>query len=196
MSFVKKIKTLYIASSNTIDVKGIIPCASDPTIDNYLRYSSCHIVHDGYEFNRQDKIHNICEFAEKRKLKKIPIRVCWQSSGGDNCCECEKCYRTILGIIIERKNPLDYGFDFTDKKRAKMMKKIKPYVKYNLYNYYKTMQDRFIYNYSEEEVPKDLLWFRNIEIKNKKPKYVKLCEQITYYSKRLINKIVKSILKK
>ena len=195
LAFEKKLKTLYIASSNTIDVKGIIPCASDPTIDNYLRYSSCQIIHDGYEFNRQDKIHNICNYVKNKKIKKIPIRVCWQSSGGDNCCECEKCYRTILGIIIEKQNPIDYGFNLTDKKRKKMMKKIKLYAKYNLYNYYKVMQDRLINNYSKEQTPKDLIWFRNMKIKNKKPKYVKLYERISYYFTKVFKKIIK-ILKK
>lgn len=195
LAFVKKLKTLYIASSNTIDVKGIIPCASDPTIDNYLKYSSCKVVHDGYEFNRQDKIHNICTFVEKNNLKNIPIRVCWQSSGGDNCCECEKCYRTILGIIIEKKNPLDYGFNLTDKKRKRMMKKLRQYAKYNLYNYYQVMQDRLIRNYSLAETPKDLIWFRKLKIKNKKPRYVKLFEKIISYLKRGINKLIRIIKK-
>lgn len=31
-------------------------------------------------------------------------------SGGENCSKCEKCIRTIMGIIAEGGNPVDYGF--------------------------------------------------------------------------------------
>ncbi len=51
--------TVYFASSFTSKEKGIITCASDPTIDNHLRFCQVKVVHDGYEFDRQDKVRDL-----------------------------------------------------------------------------------------------------------------------------------------
>lgn len=191
VAYVNKYSVIYIASSFTVADKGKYKCASDPIIDNQLRFSSCTISHDGYEYNRQDKIHNICKFTEENREKGIPIRVCWESSGGQNCCECEKCYRTILGIIAEKKDPNDFGFEFTKEKRKKMMKSLPRIVKYNFR--YKYIQNRFIENYGLQEIPKDLLWFREIIIKENKPKYISFYENIIKKIKQAIRKIIRLI---
>lgn len=108
-----RLKTVYIASSFTIKEKGIITCASDPTIDNYVKMGSCKTIHDGYEYSRQDKVHNIVAFRNNNDLN-FELRVCWQSRGGHNCCKCEKCYRTIYEIIAENAKPAKYGFSIKD----------------------------------------------------------------------------------
>ena len=192
IAFVKKMKVVYIASSNTSETRKKIVCASDPTIDNYVRYTSCRVIHDGYEYTRQDKMHNICNFLDKENKKTMQLRVCWKSSGGENCCECEKCYRTIIEIIAEKKDPKDFGFDFTDEKRRKMMKEMPKIdlVKYNFANYYSDAQKRFLENYTEEETPKDLYWFRKFKMKNVKPKYKIFVEKIWKKIKKLIKKIL------
>ena len=38
----------------------------------------------------------------------------FRSKGGGNCCKCEKCSRTIMGIIAERLDPNKFGFNVTD----------------------------------------------------------------------------------
>jgi len=105
------IKTVYIASSYT---KGdIYTCASDPSIDNYIKFGSSNVVHDGYELTRQEKVQTIGNFITK-KLIKIPLIVCWESTGGVNCGHCEKCMRTAAGLIVEGYDPEEYsicGFD-------------------------------------------------------------------------------------
>lgn len=103
-----KINTMYIAAS-FCKADGKVRCASDPTIDNQVRFSDCQVVHDGYEYSRQDKIHNLSEFCKERK-EYFPLHVCWQSQEGNNCCECEKCYRTMAGLWAEGENPEDYSF--------------------------------------------------------------------------------------
>lgn len=108
-------KTVYIASSFTAADKGKITCASDPTIDNFIRFSGATVIHDGYELNRQDKIGIITQFAHESGIK-IPLRVCWESKGGSNCCHCEKCWRTILGIYATGVNPQEFGFDYSSLK--------------------------------------------------------------------------------
>ena len=100
---------IYIASSYTLADKGSYTCASDPTIDNNVRFCGCRIIHDGYEYSRQEKIRLICRMANKLPVQP-ELRVCWESAGGRNCCHCEKCLRTILEIIVEGSNPSDFGF--------------------------------------------------------------------------------------
>lgn len=107
-AYLKKLSTVYIASSNCVEEKED-RCASDPTLDNHVRFTSCRVIHDGYEYGRQDKVHNLVEYVHTTG-KAVPLHVCWESQTGSNCCECEKCYRTILGLLAEGEDPADYGF--------------------------------------------------------------------------------------
>lgn len=147
LAYLHKIKTLYIASSFTIREKGKVTCASDPTIDNYVHMGSCITVHDGYELTRQKKLERICDYKRKSG-KKISLRVCWMSRGGSNCCSCEKCYRTIAGIVAEGENPIEYGFDI----EKKIFGDIKKSIKYKIVfddvtrTYWHEIQQRFVDN--------------------------------------------------
>lgn len=191
ISYIEKFQTIYIASSFTAEYKGKYTCASDPTIDNYLKFASCNVIHDGYNFNRQDKIKNICDFVEKNNVKNIELRVCWESNGGTNCCICEKCCRTILGLLVEGKDPNQFGFNFTDEKRKKLFKNIKKYAQYSP-SRYSCIQERLHQRISDEETPQDLLKFRNLKIKAKKPTIIKISEKVT----KIPYKIVKFIFRK
>lgn len=176
VAYVMKFSKIYIASSFTAAYKGKYTCASDPTIDNYLKFANCGVIHDGYELNRQDKIRNICNYFKKSKVDNIPVRVCWQSNGGENCCKCEKCTRTILGILAEKNDPSKFGFNFDDNSRKNLQRKIIRYAKYSS-SRYSCIQNRFRENYTEEETPKYLKKFRNLKINEKKPKYLKFFEK-------------------
>ena len=70
------------------------------------------MIHDGYELDRQSKISFLVN--EKKAGKPVPeLHVCWESSGGGNCCRCEKCYRTILAIASEGGDPREFGFNWS-----------------------------------------------------------------------------------
>jgi len=172
-AYKKKLKTVYIASSFTIEDKGNITCASDPTIDNCLRFCGCKIVHDGYQLSRQEKIKKICEFAEKNKIK-IDLRVCWVSKGGRNCCKCEKCYRTILGIIAEGYNYENFGFNNVDFKKIENDVKEKIHFDNIMIAYWKGIQKRYVNRKNNFDVSKELDWLVKINFKkiNNKPKKV------------------------
>lgn len=120
-----KLNKIYIASSFTEEYKST--CASDPTIDNFVKLASTIIVHDGYEFNRGNKINNICGYVGKSN-KNISLRVCFNDQIPHNCEECEKCYRTIFQIIANGYNPKDFGFrmeyDFFKKAKIKFEREI------------------------------------------------------------------------
>lgn len=120
--YCNQISKIYFASTYTEKNKTV--CASDPTIDNYLRVADCTTIHDGYKFSRQDKIKNICDYS-RRTGEKINLRVCWISSGGQNCCHCEKCYRTICAILVEGENPENFGFNYSPDTVEKMYAALK-----------------------------------------------------------------------
>lgn len=106
-AYLHRWKTVYIASSFTPDNKTI--CASDPTIDNKVNLVSTKVWHDQYDFHRQQKVSHIV--AHCRSIGITPmLRVCWITTGGTNCCCCEKCQRTIFALLAEGENPSDYGF--------------------------------------------------------------------------------------
>ena len=102
------IEKVYIASSYTFGQ--YVRCVSDPRIDNCICCAGIETVHDGYELSRQEKIKTIVEYQKKTK-KKAMLRVC--SFNTENCCKCEKCFRTMLALIAEGVDDLsDYGFFF------------------------------------------------------------------------------------
>ncbi len=117
-AYLKGISTVYIASSNSPEELEI-RCASDPTLDNLVRYADCRVIHDGFEFGRQAKVHNIVEYV-RRTGQQLSLHVCWESQEGSNCCECEKCYRTMAGLMAEGENPVTYGFENSVETLGKM----------------------------------------------------------------------------
>ncbi len=117
-AYVRGLSTVYIASSDCPEA-GVVRCASHPSLDNQVRFVNCRVIHDGFEFDRQAKVHNIVEFARRRGTR-IPLHVCWESQTGSNCCECEKCYRTMMGLMAEGEDPVDYGFPETPETLGKM----------------------------------------------------------------------------
>lgn len=111
-AYKKHLSTFYIASTYSVYYPAKT-CASDPSIDNYVRFCGCKVIHDGYEFSRQDKIHNLIAYCE-RTGRTIPVHVCWESKNGENCCRCEKCYRTMAGFFAEGRDPREYGWNYPD----------------------------------------------------------------------------------
>ena len=148
LSYVLQISKVYIASSYPEKMKGKYTCASDPIIDNYIYYGSGQTVHDAYEWDRQQKIQYIIK-RKKEENKPVSLRVCWKTSGGINCCRCEKCYRTILEIVSEGEEPNYYGFDWDLKGihqcKVDLKYKIMEY-QFNINQFYLEIQKRMISN--------------------------------------------------
>lgn len=113
LAWIYGIRKIYIASSNCVS-DGSQKCASDPTLDNNVRFCGTSISHDCFDLNRQEKTKFVIDYHRKHTDENIYLHVCWKSDSGNNCCQCEKCMRTIVGIMIEGENPADYGFDIDD----------------------------------------------------------------------------------
>lgn len=184
-------KIVYFASSFTAADKGKVTCASDPTIDNYVRFCGVKVHHDGYEYTRQMKIHNIVQFSHKIK-KDIQLRVCWQSSGGTNCCSCEKCWRTILGIYAEGFDPRKFGFYYDDKQLYRLAHRMK-YSGDKMFSAlrYQAIQKTMRENVNKMDLPKAIRWFYEADINTlgQTPLWFKIIRKI----KRIAEAIVKAM---
>jgi len=120
-----KIKRIYIASSNTAGYP--VPCASDPTVDNEIKYASGKVYHDGFELSRQDKVKAVVDHYSAVG-ERVNIRVCFKNE--ENCCNCEKCLRTIMGIVAEGHSPRAYGFKVPDNLSAHLERFLRSEVKF------------------------------------------------------------------
>lgn len=68
---------------------------TDPVLDHLLSTETLEIIHDGASVNRVEKTASIAKWAETYSR----LRVCWVKPDGlKNCCECEKCIRTMITL--------------------------------------------------------------------------------------------------
>lgn len=190
-AWVLGLSTVYFASSFTAADKGKVTCASDPTIDNFVCFGGTRIVHDGYEFTRQMKVHNITQFAKKTGMK-IPLRVCWESTGGSNCCHCEKCWRTMLAVYAENQNPREYGFEYTDKQLAEIARKMRS-SEDKMFSAlrYAPIQQAMQKNCQKQELPKQIRWFYDADIN--RLGYVLAWRKCARKAKHMLKRCVKRV---
>lgn len=149
--------TVYIASTYTAG--DVYTCASDPTIDDHVRFCGSAVVHDGYEWNRQEKVRRIVEFVSRTGTK-LPLHVCWKKKGGDNCCHCEKCWRTMLALWAEGADPRDFGFERFDgfKDLPADMERDTKHFRFRTAEHFGPIRERLKSRMAEREVPAELLW--------------------------------------
>ena len=108
----EKIKYLMVSSSASGEIP--LPYGCDPRIDNNISWADVKVIHEGYEYNRQQKI----KYIKKRFIINNNIypvfSVCNYTptiSSDLNCNKCEKCSRTITGLVLEDIDPNKCGFN-------------------------------------------------------------------------------------
>lgn len=79
---------------------------------NAIKFCNCELKSLDKDLDRTKKAKKIVEYCEQNNVR-FKLKVCWYQHGGENCSRCEKCYRTILDIIINKDNPNLYGFSGT-----------------------------------------------------------------------------------
>ncbi len=107
------------------------PWGSHWKTDYLLSSGKLEIIHEGASLWRTQKLQKI---ADEPLVQKY-LRVCWEHKNSKiNCCQCEKCLRTMLVLIQCGK--LDHFSVFAD--RGKIVELIDqlPYVKKNLFPVY------------------------------------------------------------
>jgi len=100
-------KIKHIIFANSIERGFDEPVGSYPLLDESVSWADTEVINDGYELSRQEKIRYV--------LKSHPsylrdLRVCWMSHTEFNCGLCEKCWRTITGLVLEDIDPKKCGF--------------------------------------------------------------------------------------
>lgn len=74
---------------------------SSPVINHLLSSDRLRMTYDGAEYGRTQKAEILSEYpAAMRNLS-----VCHKGPGGEPCCECEKCIRTVLNFRAVGKEP-------------------------------------------------------------------------------------------
>jgi len=155
--------TVYFASTNTAADRGKIPCASDPAIDNFVRFCGARAVHDGYQSTRSMKLRSIAQYCRSTGGK-VRLRVCWESRGGANCCGCEKCWRTMLALYAEGLDPRDYGFEYDDRRLKKLSGRMRYEIDKFQGSYYRPIQETMRANFSRDQLPAAIRWFYSADI--------------------------------
>ena len=109
LSYLHKITTIKIASSNTSEVH--FGWGSTAETDEKVQWANQKVIHDGFQFKRTEKIQNLVDFTKNTGMYP-KLRVCYSElRDGYNCNKCAKCQRTMLGLILCGENPNKYGFE-------------------------------------------------------------------------------------
>lgn len=105
---------VLIASTHSATFQA--PWGSHPSIDDHVAWGATHVSHDGYELTRMGKLAYCQDHCHTAAIDPPVLRVCYSASSrsGENCCQCEKCLRTIAGLIVLGENPNDWGFSVSD----------------------------------------------------------------------------------
>ena len=119
----ERIGNLFIASSCSPDLlKSGKPWGSHPLIDNKLSWANIQVFHHDQNLGRQDKIRDLLKNYIKTHERYPALRVCYSQFRELNCGKCEKCLRTITGLVLENIDPNKCGFDI-DKNFFSLLKK-------------------------------------------------------------------------
>ena len=101
--------SLYMGATHTSEWTR--PWGSRPDIDDHVEWSGTECFHDGYDLSRQGKIDLIASYVENESGE-LPLRTCSYVQDAGNCSDCEKCYRTIVGLLLAGLDPNDHGYDY------------------------------------------------------------------------------------
>ncbi len=75
----------------------LYPWGSHPLLDPLWSSERLALVHDGCEADRYEKIARQIAGSD---LALRTLRVCWELNGDYNCGACEKCLRTMVGLLL------------------------------------------------------------------------------------------------
>jgi hypothetical protein len=115
-AFADRLSSVTISASDSIPVSLRLmkqhhfqPYGSHPLLDPCYSSSSLRVRHDGLGLSRLDKTRLIAAWDVGLQN----IRVCKKNWPGENCGRCEKCVRTLLGLLAA--GVLEKAGNFSDK---------------------------------------------------------------------------------
>jgi hypothetical protein len=106
---VKQAGTVYFASSFSEEFN--VPGGSHPELEGNAAWPGSRVVHDSFDRTRQRKIEEVAAHRPLPAMRPF-LQVCHrQIDGLLNCGTCEKCLRTMAGLMVEGELPADWGFE-------------------------------------------------------------------------------------
>lgn len=112
---------LLIASSTYPSFPySFFPWGSQPRIDENIKWSNLKVFHDGYILKNDKILGTLRHFNDQYEYI---FRVCMKrkkESDFFNCCDCEKCYRTMLPMLFAGIDLNRSGFFFDPSKLREM----------------------------------------------------------------------------
>ena len=112
------VKTLFIASSHAVNTS---LWGSTTELDNRICWAGSRVINDNDDLNRLEKIRKY--FKGQERFYKY-LHVCWDNLGRYNCSRCEKCLRTMLGLLVNNIDPAKCNFIINDRTLPDLRKKI------------------------------------------------------------------------
>lgn len=152
-AYAKKIGVNMLGSSYTRNSE--VFDANNEELLKAIKFGSCEMWSIDGALDRTDKAENIINFSSKVCMP-IRLKVCWFRHAGENCSSCEKCYRTILDILVNGGDPNMYGFSVNEETYGKM----KEYLKKTYVNkgYWGEIQSKFWENRKIWECDERINW--------------------------------------
>src|SRR5215217_7177069 len=128
--FAQRLHTTFIASSDSLGELAAYkqltfsPWGSHPLIDNYYSSPNLQIRHENLTLTRLDKLRIVAGWDAGLQT----IRVCGKNWPGMNCGKCEKCTRTMLGLLALGVLDKTKAFPTNDLTEDQVKKlRVKPY---------------------------------------------------------------------
>ncbi len=115
MAYARGIEDLYMAATHWDGID--LEWGSRPDIDDYVRWTGTRCHHDCYDLTRQERLELIASYVEDHssdpEASRLELQTCNTRMDG-NCGECEKCYRTAVGLRLAGLEPAAHGYPFAD----------------------------------------------------------------------------------
>ena len=115
----ERLGTLLMASTFPMETLATLDRVGP--VEESLAWGDLAIARDTKNLSRQQKIRNVLVPYRKGNEGQIPLRVCHpihfdkyrqlRQRGVLNCGECQKCCRTILGLVLDGVDPQTCGFE-------------------------------------------------------------------------------------
>lgn len=174
----RKIQVHYIGSSYEISSETFD--SNNVEVVNAIKYSSCTFSIVDEDIGRSEKVKRIIQFKKEIKFGEnqadipIELKVCWNRHAGKNCCSCEKCYRTIMNIIVNHGDPNKFGFNVD----SLVLRKMRKYLTTKRVNsfFWISIQKEFLKNKEYWESQKDISWILHIKINSWRVYFLRFLE--------------------
>ena len=108
MAYARGMDDLYVAATHWEGID--LEWGSRPDIDDHVRWAGTQCHHDSYDLTRQERLDAIADYIEAEEPD-LQLQTCNVRMDG-NCGECEKCYRTAVGLRLSGLEPTDHGYQF------------------------------------------------------------------------------------